>query len=214
MISTFSSFDRVSLIVGRWTKFITFLVAILCLRIEDALSQTAPSGFVVENAFPTATFNFPTLIVFMPDGRKLVVEKEGRIWVVTSSGIKRSTPFIDLSAKVLSNDDRGLHGVVLDPDFAANRWVYMLYTVDPDSDGNDNNIAAFARLERYKVSLADSNVADLSTRQILIGANWALGIPQPPLDRHHMVGTLRFAPDKTLLVGSGDAANASYMDAG
>src|SRR5262245_50759966 len=75
----------------------------LCLP-GIAMSQDAPPGFFVENAFPTASFTLPTLLVFMPDGRKLVVEKEGTIWVVTSGGTKLATPFIDLKQKVLSND--------------------------------------------------------------------------------------------------------------
>lgn len=203
-----------SLHTGRCILGIMLVLTLTASRNDVALAQSAPPGFVIENAFPTATFNLPSLLVFMPDGRKLVVEKEGRIWVVTAAGAKLSTPFIDLSAKVLSNDDRGLHGVVLDPDFATNRWVYLLYTMDPDSNGVDDNIGAFGRLERYQVSATNPNILDLSTEQILIGANWALGIPEPPRNRHHMVGTLRFAPDKTLLIGSGDAANADITDAG
>ena len=199
----------------RTFQFFARVVALCAFIYRPSIfAQTAPPDFVIEDAFPTATFSLPVQIVFMPDGRKLVVEKEGRIWTMATDGTKLVTPFIDLSEKVLSNDDRGLHGVVLDPDFATNRWVYVLYTVDPDSDGNDDNIGAFGRLERYQTSLSNPNVADLSTRQILFGANWELGIPQPPRNRHHMVGTLRFATDKTLLVGSGDAANADVTDAG
>ncbi len=112
--------------------------------------------------------------------------------MMTANGVKLTTPFIDLSAKVLSNDDRGLHGVALDPDFATNRWVYFLYTADPDSNGVDDNIPAFGRLERYQVSLANPNVIDLTTRQILIGGGFSDGVPEPARNRHHMVGTLRF----------------------
>ena len=192
------------------------LLAILCQGLvpDHVHSQTAPPGFIIENAFPGATFTLPVQIVFLPDGRKFIVEKEGQIWTITAGGAKLPTPFIDLRAKVLSNDDRGLLGIAIDSDFVTNRWVYMLYTVDPDSDNADTNIVAFGRLERYRASLADPNRADLTTRQILIGGGWADGFPEPPRDRHHMVGTLRFAPDKTLLIGSGDAANASYMDPG
>lgn len=190
------------------------LLMLVALLPSLAYSQVAPTGFVVENAFPSTSFTLPVAIVFLPDGRKFVVEKEGRVWTIAANGVMLPTPFIDLRTKVLSNDDRGLHGVVLDPDFATNRWVYMLYVVDPDSDGVDTNIAAYARLERYQASATNPDVADTTTRQILIGRGWTDGIPEPPLDRHHMVGTLRFGRDKTLFVGSGDAANASYMDPG
>jgi glucose/arabinose dehydrogenase len=186
----------------------------LALLALPAHSQTAPVGFVVENAFPTETFTLPVQVVFLPDGRRLVVEKEGRIWTITAAGVKLPTPFIDLNTKVLSNDDRGLHGVALDPDFTSNRWVYLLFTVDPDSNGVDDNIGAYARLVRYRTNAVNPNVLDPTTREVLIGPSWTLGIPQPPRNRHHMVGTLRFARDKTLMVGSGDAANADLVDAG
>jgi hypothetical protein len=66
-----------------------------------ALAQTPPLGFVVENGIPSATFSQPVELVFMPDGRKLVVEKAGLVWVVDTIGDKLDTPFIDLSRKVL-----------------------------------------------------------------------------------------------------------------
>ena len=199
---------------GRRTFFVFIGGFLAILMTQQSGAQTAPPSFVIENPFPTASFSLPVQIVFLPDGRKFVVEKEGRVWVVTSSGTKLAAPFIDLTAKVLSNVDRGLDGIAIDPDFATNRWVYMLYTVDPDSDGSDNNPAGFARLERYQASASDPNVADLTTRQILIGPNWSLGIPEPSDEGTHMVGTLRFGADKTLLVGSGDAADFSDVDAG
>ncbi len=194
-----------------------FLLAGSCLLfsfVHSAHAQTAPPGFVIENPFPTATFDLPTQIVFLNDGRKLVAEKGGVVWTITSGGSQLATPFIDLSTKVLSNFDRGLMGVALDPDFGTNRWVYFLYVVDPDSNGNDDNTVAFCRLERYRASLADPNVADLSTRQILIGGSWSTGIPHPGTEGSHTIGTLRFGRDKTLLVGSGDAAHFGTTDAG
>ena len=191
------------------------LMALLGLvATRDQSFAQVPPGFVIENAFPNESFTLPVQVVFMPDGRKLVVEKEGRIWVVSAAGAKLPTPFIDIDDKVLSNDDRGLLGVALDPDFTTNRWVYLLFTVDPDSNGVDDNIPAYGRLERYQANAGNPNLLDPATRQVLIGTNFATGVPEPPRNRHHMVGTLRFGADKTLMVGSGDAANADITDRG
>jgi len=188
------------------------LLEVLSSRLSQA--QTVPSGFVVENAFPTATFSNPVQIVFLPDGRKFVVEKGGRVWVMDVSGTKLSTPFIDLRAKVLDNVDKGLLGVAIDPDYALHPWVYFLYTVDPDSNSNEGNTSAFARLERYQASAGNLNVADLATRQILIGGSWSTGIPYPAIDGSHAIGAIRFGRDKTLLLSSGDAAHYDNTDAG
>jgi glucose/arabinose dehydrogenase len=147
---------------ARIAESISLLGVMLCIfQVHYANAQGAPPGFVIENAFPTASFSRPVQIVFLPDGRKLVVEQGGRVWTMTSTGSQMGTPFIDLSTKVLSNTDRGLLGVALDPDFSTNRWVYFLYVVDPDSDDDDNNQSAFSRLERYKADSLNPNVADL-----------------------------------------------------
>jgi glucose/arabinose dehydrogenase len=188
-------------------------VVLLVLAPRSA-AQTLPAGFVSDNAFPTATFSLPTQIVFLPDGRKLVAEKSGAVWVITAAGDKLPTPFIDLSAKVLTNGDRGLLGVALDPDFSSNRWVYLLYTVDPDSNGVDNDPNAYSRLERYQVNASDPDHLDPATRQVLIGVDWPSGIPCVSSDGSHTIGTIRFAQDKTLLLSSGDAAHFNAADHG
>lgn len=188
-------------------------VALLLLAAR-AGAQTLPAGFVTDNPFPTASFTLPTQLVFLPDGRKLVAEKGGAVWLITAAGDKLPSPFIDLSAQVLSNGDRGLLGVALDPDFAANRWVYLLYTVDPDSNGIDDDPNAYSRLERYQVNATDPDHLDPATRQVLIGVDWPSGIPCVTADLSHTIGSIRFAPDKTLLLSSGDAARYSTTDHG
>ncbi len=177
-----------------------------------APAQTVPAGFVVENAFPGATFSSPMQVVFLPDGRKLVAEIAGRVWVMTAAGVKLPTPLIDLNLEVMSGPGRGLLSVAIDPDFTTNRWVYLLYTVDPNTDGNDSEDECFGRLTRYQVDAVDPNVIDISTREVLIGATWPGGFPT--LDSFHVIGTLRFAADKTLLVGAGDGAHFSQVDSG
>ena len=192
------------------------VAAVLCAASAPsaALAVSGPPGFVVESAFPGETFNQPVQIVFLPGDRKLVVEQGGVVWVMTAAGTRTPTPFIDLSAKVLSNPSsgRGLLGVVLDPDFSLNRWVYLAYTVDPDSDGVDDNDEAYARIERYQVDATDDNRLDLTTRQVLIGTDWPSGIPCA--DTYHTVGALRFGSDKTLLIASGESAHYDATDAG
>jgi glucose/arabinose dehydrogenase len=169
-------------------------------------------GFTVENAFPDAFFNLPVQVVFLPDGRKLVVQANGRVWTIQADGTQLPTPFIDLSVEVRSGGDLGMLGAAIDPDFTQNRWVYLTYTVDPNMDGIDNDADHFARLTRYRASAANPNVADLATRQVLIGATWPFGIPS--LSHSHTTGAIRFARDKTLLLGAGDGAHYEKADRG
>lgn len=187
---------------------------------QSPSAQLAPAGFVVENAFPAATFSSPVDIAFLPDGRLLLAEQRGVVWMLLADGTQLAAPFIDLSDEVLcgagaaaaGQEDFGLLGLGVDPDFTTNRWVYFAYTVDPDGDGADDQNYGFSRVTRYQSSLADSNVADPVSRQVLIGETWSSGLPQP--GPAHTIGALEFGDDKTLLIASGDAAHAAGVDSG
>src|SRR5579863_4195245 len=49
----------------------------------------APEASVPFNMAQVATFNLPWRLAFLPDGRMLVTEKVGPIWLVTQQGMKR-----------------------------------------------------------------------------------------------------------------------------
>lgn len=177
---------------------------------SSAAAVTVPPGFVVENAFPTATFNQPVQIAFLPDGRKLVIELPGVVWTILPNGTKWATPFLDLQSEIISHHDLGMVAVAADPDFATNRWVYLGYVVDPGNPPQDDD--QFCRVTRYRMSTTPPHVADLSSRQVLIGATWTEGFPT--LTFSHTVGSIRFAPDKSLLVSAGDGGQFMYPDSG
>ena len=80
-------------------------------------AATGPPGFVIEPAFPGTQPYLPMQIVFLPDGRKFVVEMRGRILVFQPDGTLIAQPFIDINEKVMCCAGRGLLSVALDPDF-------------------------------------------------------------------------------------------------
>jgi glucose/arabinose dehydrogenase/PKD repeat protein len=186
-------------------------VALAFFVAAPALAITLPSQFVSENAVPGVTFNTPTAIAFLPDGRMLVCEKRGVIYVVVN-GVRQSTPMWDRQAEVLNQHDRGFLGLAVDPNFESNRYLYMLYTVDPDSNGVDDNDDAFGRLVRYQTSTSNPNVVDAGSRTVLIGHNWRAGIPIG--SPSHTIGDLQFGADGSLLVSCGDGAQFNTMDHG
>ena len=69
--------------------------------------------------------NYPWGLVFLPDGSMLVTEKPGRLRHVTPAG-ELSAP-IDGVPAVSYGGQGGLFDVALDPDFAANRRIYLSY---------------------------------------------------------------------------------------
>jgi len=119
---------------------------------------------------------------------------------------------LDISAQVLDNDDRGLLGIAVDPDYVNNHFVYLMHTVDPDSNGVDDNDDAFGRLARYQVSATDSETVVPGSRTILLGVTWRQGPPSGSLS--HTIGSLRWGADGSLLVSAGEGAQFDYMDSG
>ncbi len=187
-------------------------ILILFALVPHVISaQTLPAGFYLEDVAPGVTFDLPVATEVSPDGRIFVVEKSGVVWIV-DNGVVSATPFIDLSAEVMDHHDRGLLGFTLDPDFDTNGHAYFLYTVDHDGSGDYSRTDVFGRLTRYTASAGDPDVADLSTRTVLIGATWAEGIPACYFS--HAPGSLRFGTDGSLLVSAGDGGSYNEVDAG
>ncbi len=186
-------------------------LSLLSSHPRSSAAIVVPAGFIAENATPSATWDTPIAIAFLPDGRYLVAEKKGVVWMVTN-GVKSSVPLWDRQAEVLDVNDRGLLDIAVHPDYLQNHLVYFLYTVDPDSNGVDNNDDAYGRLTRYQVDFVDSSVVVPSSRTILFGTTWATG----PLSASpsHTVGSLKFGNDKTLIITTGDGANFDQVDPG
>src|SRR5690606_26663621 len=74
---------------------------------------------------PVATFNQPWAMTFLPDGRALVTEKAGQLKLVDvrtgSVGIVSGVPAVAVGGQ------GGLGDVILHPDFAGNRRIYLSY---------------------------------------------------------------------------------------
>lgn len=142
-----------------------------------------PEGFRAESL---ANAEFATAIAGLPDGRLLVGERTGRIWMVWPDG--RRTLFLDLRARVTSGHlEQGLLAITIDPRFADNGYVYVMYTGQFDGP---NSIL----VSRFR---AAGDAADPASEVI------ALSVRQS--SQVHHGGGLAFSPvDGLLYVGIGD----------
>ena len=70
---------------------------------------------------------WPWSLAFLPDGRMLVTERQGRLRYVASDGTLDPTPVSGLPEAVTERRQGGLHDVVLHPRFRENRLVYLAY---------------------------------------------------------------------------------------
>lgn len=178
-------------------------------------------------------WDMPIGAVFSKDGQKLFVwEKGGKVYVCNRNAAtqlydKQTTPVLDISPEVGNWDDHGLNGFALDPDFATNGLIYLLYVVDRHYLMNfgtpsynpataDNVSAAQAtigRITRYQTGMSGTDlIANLASRTILLGETRQTGIPV--LHDSHGMGSLVFASDGTLLVSAGDGGTYNSLDFG
>jgi glucose/arabinose dehydrogenase len=89
------------------------------------------------------TFNLPWRLAFLPDGRLIVTEKVGPVWLVTQQGEK--TP-IDNVPAVLYQGQGGMLGVFVSPHYATDHSIYLTYA-EPNEDRSGSSLAlARARL--------------------------------------------------------------------
>lgn len=106
------------------------LVPLVSGCVVDAGSQTpGATGQATNLPFQVqvvADFESPWAMTFLPDGRMLITEKAGTLYLVSVDGQQR-TPVVGIPA-VSSDGQGGLMDVVLHPGFAQNRFVYFSYS--------------------------------------------------------------------------------------
>lgn len=89
------------------------------------LSNSTADGGDAFVATPVASFDEPWAMSFLPDGRLLVTEKAGRLFIVAQDGDK-SAPLGGVP-KVDFGGQGGFGDVVVHPDFASNGLIYVSY---------------------------------------------------------------------------------------
>jgi glucose/arabinose dehydrogenase len=101
------------------------------------------------------TLNLPWRIAFLPDGRMLITEKVGNLFLVTQKGEK--TPVTNVPA-VLSRGQGGMLGVFLSPHYAKDHSIYLTYA-EPGDDGSSLALAkAQLKLDKDAASLENLKV--------------------------------------------------------
>src|SRR5215469_3150450 len=77
-----------------------------------------------------STFELPWRLAFLPDGRMLVTEKVGPIWLVSSQGQKIS-PVVN-TPPVYWQGQNGMLGVFVSPRYATDQSIYLTYAEPGD----------------------------------------------------------------------------------
>ena len=132
-----------------------------------------------------ASFSNPWAMTFLPDGRLLVTERQGALFLVTTAGAK--TQVTGVPAVVFASQI-GLHDIILDPAFASNSRVWLSYA-EAASGG-----------QRIAVASATLNLTGAPALQNL-SVVWR---STPATTGGHLSARLAFAPDGRLFISAGD----------
>src|SRR5206468_243104 len=112
-------------------------------RAQINAGEQKPEPSLPFTVTPVATFKLPWRIAFLPDGRMLVTEKVGPVWLVTQQGTK--TPVENVPA-VLWQGQGGMLGIFLSPRYATDHNVYLTYSEPGQETGTSGLALARARL--------------------------------------------------------------------
>jgi glucose/arabinose dehydrogenase len=172
-----------------------------------------PLGFGIQTLASGLTN--PTAFGFLPDGRILIALKHGIVQVYKPGTGLLPTPFIDISAWVNDFWDHGLLGIAVDPNFATNGYVYLLYTYE--NNATDYGGPKTARLTRVT---AAGDTASTATATTILGTSVGAGCSVfaagadciPSENSSHSIGSVHFASDGTLYVTTGDGASFNLVD--
>jgi aldose sugar dehydrogenase len=144
----------------------TMKLAIAAFALPLALASTAawaqvnvgeqkPEASLPFTMTTVATFELPWRLAFLPDGRMLVTEKVGPVWLVSQQGQKIA---VGNTPPVYWQGQNGMLGVFLSPTYATDQRIYLTY-VEPGDYGGGLALAraklnitpTAARLEQFDV---------------------------------------------------------------
>lgn len=182
------------------------MLALLLWCAERTHAQSS-SGVGFTRFAPALTFEFPVEILPANDGtqRLFVVSQNGSIWVFrNSSSANTASRFLNIGTTGVNrivfsaNEERGLLGMALHPNFRFNGefFVYYTTTVSP------TNTTTRMVLARYRVNPAnpDQALPDSEERLLVFDKNQA--------NTNHNGGKIAFGPDGLLYLSVGDGGGA------
>jgi glucose/arabinose dehydrogenase len=131
----------------------------------------------------------PWELAFAPDGSIFFTERNGTIRLISNGKLQKEPVYIP-EAPFVSRGEAGLLGLVLDPDFERNRWMYVYYTYETGG-----------AMKNKVVRLVEKGGRAAEDRVL---------IDDLPGQRNHDGGRLKLGPDGKLYITVGDALDPEW----
>lgn len=169
-------------------KFTQYLcLAFLSLNFLSVWAQ--PAGFVNEKVADT---NGAISFNFLPDGRVLVLEKDGTILIGDPTQAKPITLNTYMQVPNVNDDyEAGLLNLVLDPNFSSNNFFYVIYS-------HTSKYRRVSKFTHQENSGGLSSTGDAGSEQVL----WQ--DTEPVYTNGHLGGAMGFGNDQKLYFVVGD----------
>lgn len=158
---------------------------------------TVPDDFTVVTVLPD--IKRATAFAYAPDGAIFVAEKNGVVRVY-DDGV--GTIFLNFKDTVNDYGGRGLNAMLLDPNFATNRYVYLFFNEEIHPEDPDQPLPSNGKVMRISGSAADPYVADTSTWLTLLTG-------YDHQSQAHGVAGMAWDQNGKLLVSFGDGYNTT-----
>jgi glucose/arabinose dehydrogenase len=133
-----------------------FMLASAAVSAQVNSGEQKPESGLPFTMTPVATFELPWRIAFLPDGRMLITEKVGPVWLVSAQG-QKIAPLVN-TPPVYWQGQNGMLGVFVSPSYAADQSIYLTYAEPGDYGGGLalaraklNATPTSARLEKFEV---------------------------------------------------------------
>ncbi|MES2660676.1 MAG: PQQ-dependent sugar dehydrogenase [Verrucomicrobiota bacterium] len=159
------------------------------------LSVTFPGCVALAESVPVqvkfrhvASVTKPVQVTHAGDGsgRLFIVSHEGKVLIHKDGGLLANA-FLDITARVVAGNERGLFSIAFPPGYASKRYFYISY-----SRKSDNAVV----LSRFHVPSATPDSANAASEQVLLAV--------PHSNDQHLGGQTAFGPDGYLYWSLGD----------
>ncbi|WP_411112334.1 ThuA domain-containing protein [Streptomyces sp. 029-5] len=155
------------------------------------------TGAFQRTALATSDLADPFELAVAPDRRVFFIQRTGKLKVIDQTTLKVSTAMDFAYTPEMTSQSDGLLGLALDPDFAANNWLYLLHS---------DKVEKRLNLSRFTVT---GNTVDPASEKRLLTVPTLRGEGRA---NSHMAGSIAFDKNGDLYVATGDNTDPFASD--